>query len=57
MLTILLVAFPLLLLLGVLGAARLERFVERQPRRRVATLTAADEPGASQLATVTTLAR
>jgi len=45
-----LVAFPVILLLGVLAAARLERSLDRQARRRPLPIAPADEPAPAPLA-------
>jgi len=50
MLTLMLVAFPVILLLGVLAAARLERSLDRQARRRPLPIAPADEPAPAPLA-------
>jgi hypothetical protein len=57
MLTLLLVAFPVVLLLGALAVARLERSLDGQPRRRAAAVAAIEEPVQAPLAAATPVVR
>jgi hypothetical protein len=57
MFTLLLVAFPIVLLLGALAVARLERSLDRQPRRRAAAVAPIEEPTPASLAAVTPIVR
>jgi hypothetical protein len=57
MLTLSLVVFPVILLLGALAAARLERSLDRPPRRQPAPVTPIEESTQTPLAAVTPVSR
>lgn len=57
MLTLLLVAFPVLLLVGALAVARLERSLDRQARGRAAAVAPVEDTSKAHLTAVTPIAR